>query len=225
VGNGIRAEYYNWSGGSPPANPFTSPIFIQIENNVDHNWGSGGPGAGVGSDNFAARYVGQVMALANDTYRFYVRADDGVRLSVNGQSLVSTGWRDQGSTEYSGTINLTRCQRYDILVEYYEKGGSALVQLSWSSPSQSKEIIPRVNLFATLNGGPSTATITPIPNTSTRTYTPLPTNTRTPTRTSTNTPTPTNTATDTLVPNTRTVTPYVAPNTPTITNTKPPIGG
>jgi carbohydrate-binding DOMON domain-containing protein len=224
VGNGIRAEYYTYTSSAPPANPFSSPIFSLIEPNVNHNWGNGSPGAGIGNDKYAARYTGQVMALANETYTFYTRTDDGARLWVNGSQLVNR-WVNQGTTEYSGTIALTRCQRYDIIMEYFENTGSAVAQLSWSSPSQSKEIIPQVVLFGSLIGGPATATATPIPNTRTITNTPTRTNTRTATPTSTNTSTPTETATDTPVPNTRTATPYVEPNTPTITNTKPPIGG
>jgi hypothetical protein len=217
-GNGIRAEYYNFTGGVPPSNPFTSPINVSIIPYVDFGWGNGGPGNGVGDNMFAARYVGEVMALYTEKYTFYAAADDGVRLWVNGTSLVNK-WIDQSETEYSGTINLTRCQKYPIILEFYENGGGAAVRLKWSSSSQTKEVIPQKVLFASM-GTASTATITPTPTvTKTGTITLTPTVTLTPTRTFTRTltliPSLTYTRTLTPIPPTRTLTPIP----PTVTRT------
>ena len=47
----------------------------------------------------------------------------------------------RGCRETSGTVTLTAGVRYDIRMEFYEKGGSALVQLLWSSPSLPKQIL------------------------------------------------------------------------------------
>ena len=65
-----------------------------------------------------------------------------------------TGLTDHGPTETSGTIALTAGVRYDIRLEYYERSGSALVQLLWSSPSLPKQIIPTGRL--TPGPGPAT---------------------------------------------------------------------
>ena len=54
----------------------------------------------------------------------------------------------------SRTIPLTAGVHYDITMEYYEKAGSALVQLLWSSPSLPKQIIPAERL--TPGPGPAT---------------------------------------------------------------------
>ncbi|BCY16933.1 hypothetical protein hrd7_07820 [Leptolinea sp. HRD-7] len=226
-GNGLRAEYYNWTGGAPPANPFsTSPLVVQIVPKVDYYWNNS-PVAGIGDNYFAIRFVGEVMPLASEEYTFYIATDDGGRLWVNNQLLVNR-WQNQSETERSGKITLTRCQRYPIVFEMYENTGGAAARLRWSSASQVKEIIPQVNLFGELTSGPNTATFTS-------------TNTRTATNTITNTPTITQTPSRTLTPsitltpsrtftrtatftrtNTRTVTrtPTIS-NTPTITNTVP----
>jgi hypothetical protein len=243
TGNGLRAEYYNWVGGAPA---FTSPIFSNIATTVNFDWGYGSPGTGVGSENFNVRFVGEVMPLASEKYTFYISTDDGGRLWVNNVALVTDGWTDQSETERSGSITLTRCQRYPILFEMYENTGGAVARLRWSSNSQSYEIIPRVNLFGTLTGAPATATITPIPPTETRTptRTPRPTKTNTPTYTITRTPTVsrtptvtdtptrtnTNTPTKTETPippatNTKTITPTAPTKTYTVTNTPKGIGG
>jgi mannan endo-1,4-beta-mannosidase len=224
-GNGIRAEYYTYDSSAPPANPFTSPITVGIVDNVNFNWGSGSP-AGLPANKFAARYVGQVMPLFTETYTFYASSDDGSRLWVNGVRLVNQ-WSNQSATERSGTITLNRCQKYDIVLEYFENSGSASLTMSWSSPSQAKQIIPRDVLFSSL-GTVSTATITFTPTitrTGTITLTPTRTSTSTQTYTVTRTPTITNTVpSPTRTPTrtatrTRTVTQTVP--SPTRTNTEP----
>jgi hypothetical protein len=88
-----------------------------------------------------------------ETYRFCANSDDGVRLWVN-NVLVVDNWSDHGPAETSGTITLTAGVRYDIRMEYYEKAGSALVQLLWSSPSLPRQIIPAERLIP----GPGPAT-------------------------------------------------------------------
>ena len=85
---------------------------------------------------------GRVTPRYSQTYRFYTNCDDGSRLWVNNNLLVDN-WVDQGPTERSGTIALTAGARYDLRLEYYNRGGGALAQLLWSSPSQAKQIIPQ----------------------------------------------------------------------------------
>jgi hypothetical protein len=65
------------------------------------------------------------------TYRFTVTVDDGVRLFLDG-SLVINKWFDQGPTTYTVNRNLTR-NSVHIMLEYYERGGGALVRLNWTS--------------------------------------------------------------------------------------------
>ncbi len=74
------------------------------------------------------------------------QSDDGVRLWVNDQ-LVVDNWTDHGSVENSGTIALTAGQQYTVRMEYYENGGSAVRNSSWSSASQAKQIIPPAGSF------------------------------------------------------------------------------
>ncbi|MCX7782710.1 MAG: DUF1929 domain-containing protein, partial [Meiothermus sp.] len=80
------------------------------------------------------------------TYTFITRTDDGVRLWVNNQLIIDR-WVNQSSTERSGTIALVAGQRYNIRMDYFENGGGAVAQLSWSSPSQPREIVPQRYLY------------------------------------------------------------------------------
>ena len=63
---------------------------------MDFDWGTGSPGSSVSSDNFSAKWTGQVKAPVSGSYTFTVTGDDGVRLFLNGVKVID-GWRDQGA--------------------------------------------------------------------------------------------------------------------------------
>jgi hypothetical protein len=148
-GNGLAVTYYNNID-------FTGTTVTGVDPVVDFSWGGGSPSAAIGVDTFSARWTGQVEAPVTGTYTFYTQSDDGVRLWVNGQQLVNN-WTNHASTENSGTIALTAGQRYDIRMEFYENGGSAVARLSWSAPSIAKAIVPTTRLFAAAGPPPPTA--------------------------------------------------------------------
>lgn len=145
-GNGLSGEYYD-------AINFTQRRVTRTDATVNFDWGTGSPDPSIGADTFSVRWTGQAQPQFSETYTFYTRTDDGVRLWVNG-SLIIDKWIDQGPTEWSGTLALTGGVKYNIQMEYYENGGGAVAQLSWSSPSQAKQIIPQSRLFTTFGGIP-----------------------------------------------------------------------
>jgi len=136
---GLLAQYYD-------STDLTNLKITKVDATVDFDWGSGGPDPTVGADTFSIRWSGQVQPQYTQTYTFFTTTDDGVRLWVNNVLLIDK-WILQGPTEWSGSIALTAGQRYDIKMEYYENGGGAVARLSWSSPSQAKQIIPQSRLF------------------------------------------------------------------------------
>jgi hypothetical protein len=145
-GTGLNGEYYD-------AMNFTQRKLTRTDATVNFDWASGSPDPSIGADTFSVRWTGQVQPQFSETYTFYTRTDDGVRLWVNGSLLIDK-WIDQGPTEWTGTIALTGGTKYNIQMEYYENGGGAVAQLSWSSPSQPKQIIPQSRLFTTFSGIP-----------------------------------------------------------------------
>ncbi len=98
-----------------------------------------------GPDTYSARWTGQVKADFGETYTFYTNSDDGVRLWVNGQQVINN-WTLHGPTEDSGAIALAAGQWYDIQLEFFESGGGSVIQLSYSSASETKKIIPSTHL-------------------------------------------------------------------------------
>jgi glucose/arabinose dehydrogenase len=138
-GNGLKGEYYDNQN-------FTNLKVTRTDPTVNFNWGVGSPDKSIGADSFSVRWTGQVEAKYNESYTFYSKSDDGVRLWVNGQQIINR-FVNQSAKELSGTIALEAGKKYDIKLEYYENTGQAVSQLSWSSASQSKEIISKSQLY------------------------------------------------------------------------------
>jgi hypothetical protein len=106
-----------------------TPVVTRCEAAVNYNWGSGGPGGGVATDSFSARWMG-THTLAGGTYTFTARSDDGIRVWVDG-ALVIDAWRNQPATTYTATRTLTAGD-HQVRVEYYENLGQAVAQVSWA---------------------------------------------------------------------------------------------
>ncbi len=147
-GTGLAGDYYNvasFSGSTPP-DPFDGPpAFSTVDPTVNFDWGTGVLPSGA-SDYVTIRWHGQVQPLYSQTYTFYTTSDDGSRLWLNNQ-LVVDNWYAQPPTERSGTITLVAYQKYDLLMEYFERAGGAVAMLSWSSANQAKQIIPMTQLY------------------------------------------------------------------------------
>ena len=125
-----KGEYFNNTALSG------SPVMVRDDSDPNggtffaHDWGTGSPNAncGIGTDNFSARWTRRQSFDAGQ-YKFTLRADDGVRLYVDGVLRLER-WIDQPPTSYSVDVNLTAGQ-HDLRVDYYEHGGGAVAQIYW----------------------------------------------------------------------------------------------
>ncbi|HXI59794.1 MAG TPA: PA14 domain-containing protein, partial [Polyangia bacterium] len=97
------------------------------------------------ANDFSVRFSGQVLADYSQTYTFYTRSDDGVRLWVNNTLLIDN-WTGHSATDNQASINLSSGQWYDIKMEYMQMSAGATIQLSWSAPSVPRAIIPAYKL-------------------------------------------------------------------------------
>jgi hypothetical protein len=150
---GWLAEYY--------ANPTLDgqPSLITYDDAIDMNWSTAAPDVSLPSDYFSVRWSSQV-AFEGGIYRFRVGADDGIRLSINGQRLIDTfevgEFRSLTQDVYLAT------DEYRIEVEYYEATGSAGVLVDWVAIAHSDEAI---NL-ATLSPQLAQEAVSPLPQAS-----------------------------------------------------------
>jgi hypothetical protein len=138
-GTGLKADIYDNID-------FTGTLVTRIDPTVNFDWGGGSPDPAIGAESFSIRWTGMVQPRFSELYTFITSTDDGVRLWVNDQLLIDH-WVDQGTTDWSGSIQLAAGQWYPIRMEYYENGGGAAARLSWSSPTVTREIIPQAQLY------------------------------------------------------------------------------
>jgi uncharacterized protein YgiM (DUF1202 family) len=162
------AEYYGNN------NLVGSPTAILSEVNPSHTWGSGSPVASVPADNFSARWTSS-QSLEAGNYRLTVRADDGVRVYMDGIIRINE-WHGASGQTY--TVDLTiAAGTHNFTIEYYEAAGDAFLDYTLArittaitsgsqttsasgatatvtaarlnvrkSPSASAEILTRINL-------------------------------------------------------------------------------
>ena len=104
-----------------------TPLFTRCETAINYNWGSGGPGNGIPNDNFSVRWTGRFTFPAGIS-TFTTVSDDGVRLWVDNVLLIDR-WTDHAPTTDTATQTLTAGD-HDVKVEYYERGGGAVIQLT-----------------------------------------------------------------------------------------------
>ena len=139
IGGGVRGDYFNGTD-------LSNHVLSRIDPRINFNWGSGAPVEVFDEDNFSVRWTGEVEVVFAETYIFYANTDDGVRLWMNDQLIIDR-WMDRLSAgEEKGTIDLIGGQRYPIVMEYFESGGSAVAKLLWSSPRTPKQLIPQAAL-------------------------------------------------------------------------------
>ncbi len=116
-----QAEYY------PNPNLSGPPAYRTEERRVDYAWGTGAP-SGLPRDLFSIRWTGWWNFEAGK-YTFFVFADDGVRLWLDGQLLIDH-WHT-GGEDYYGTATVSTAGLHHLRLEYFEEYGSATIRLHW----------------------------------------------------------------------------------------------
>lgn len=174
-----------------------TPAVIRNDAAVDFSWGSGSPAGGIPSDRFSARWTRQVR-FERGLYRFYLRADDGVRLFIDDGNVIDEWHDSRGNDVY--TIEKQLDGQHRLRVEYFENSAAARIEFWW------QRLADPTPTSTSTNTATSTPINTPI-NTPTHTPTPLPTESDTATpiatvATATQTPVPTETPvlTETPIP-------------------------
>jgi uncharacterized protein YraI len=120
-GDGWNAQYFD------NENLAGSPIATQPLVRLDLQFGDGSPAEGVPADNFSAVYTTNEFFSANTFYEFVIEADEGVRLTVGGATLIDQ-FRSGGGT-FTATIQGGGTR--EIRVEYREGSGNAFIRVFW----------------------------------------------------------------------------------------------
>lgn len=106
-----RGEYWankNLSG---------TPQLVRNDRKIDFNWGLSAPDPSLPDEEFSARWT-RIIDFEPGVYRLYARADDGVRVYVDGQRKLDH-WRLSGADRTYQT-DVVLDGTHTIVVEYYE---------------------------------------------------------------------------------------------------------
>lgn len=154
TGNGLNAKYFSLFGN-----------VNQVDNNINFNWGTA---TAINNnthfrDNFIVTWTGWIQPKFSETYTFYGSADDKMQVNINNVRISANTILEStiSSNVKLAPITLIAGQLYNITVIYHEIQNYAHAKLEWSSPSQSREVIPQNQLY-TINSAPNTVTTTNI---------------------------------------------------------------
>ena len=128
---GLAATY--WSNTD-----FTGPSFSRVDPQLDFEWHGAAPAPGIASD-FSARWTGRLRARFSETYTLTTRADDRVRLWIDGRLLIDDNW---WTVDDVASVRLEAGRAHEIRVELQDWTGGALMRLWWESASQPRQIVP-----------------------------------------------------------------------------------
>jgi hypothetical protein len=117
-----QAEYYN------NQNLNGTPVVVDTEPAVFHNWHFDSPHRHVDGDHFSIRWTGE-LTFHSGCYLFGLFADDGVRLWVDGELLVDE-WH-QGRAQYDAPVTYLTSGTHEIIVDYFEDTGEAEIRFWW----------------------------------------------------------------------------------------------
>lgn len=130
-GSRANAEYgTNWTA-QYYTNPTLSgdPVVTQTAvPGVNFSWGTGSPAADVPSDNFSARFS-STQTFTGGTYDFVVTSDDGVRVIIDGRTVLDRFYARTQTTDRF-TQALTAGQ-HSLIVEYFEQTDQASISFQW----------------------------------------------------------------------------------------------
>jgi hypothetical protein len=106
------------------------------------------------ADNYSRRVVGQIVAPATGTYRFWVASDDASRLYLSTTSSAAnkvqiasvSGWTnfqawDANASQASGNISLVAGQSYYLEAQQQEGGGGDHLSVAWEGPGFTRRAI------------------------------------------------------------------------------------
>ncbi|MCU4176623.1 GH92 family glycosyl hydrolase [Carboxylicivirga sp. N1Y90] len=139
VPDGFRAAYYNNDKfeGEPD-------VFVNYSE-LNYDWLKE-PAEGVVADFFSARYEGTMHARHSGDHTFELTTKDGTRMYIN-DALVIDKWEYRATGTNTHTVNLTKGEKYDIRIDYYDGSSTTEMHLRCAEPVKpNPELGPQMAL-------------------------------------------------------------------------------
>ncbi len=97
------------------------------------------------ADYYAVRFMSYLEITEAGTYTFYVMADDGANLYLDGEHLVDNDGSG-GARERSGTVHL-ESGRHHLIVDYFDTYGDEVLKVRYEGPGIEKQPVPISRLY------------------------------------------------------------------------------
>ncbi len=169
-GNGLYAEYFDLEG-----NPYLfegQPLVVNGEGPLDHGWhipcgmdtletyyqgvcARWAGAIGANGTRFQEILTGYLEAPQTGSYVFHGDIDDFVEITLLGQTYAFD--IPFGGFYTLPPLALTAGERYPIRVKFMNRGGVARLNLYWTLPDGTKEVVPRKYLYTGIPNQPPVA--------------------------------------------------------------------
>lgn len=138
--SGLKGTYFN-------SRDLTGNSVTRIDPYIQFYWSGSSPIEGIASSNYSVRWTGSLVVPTDGSYTFYTEADDGMRVTIDGQQVVNKWtWESHlGVEQASNAITLTAGD-HAIVVESNQGTGGSKAVLRWSGPGITKRVIQEENL-------------------------------------------------------------------------------
>jgi beta-glucosidase len=125
VFRGLRGEYFDneeFRG---------TPKLVRNDLQLAFDWAQGSPDPAIPNDHYSIRWTGKVVPERSGDYTLSLRADDGVRLWIDGRKLIDD-WSVHPAKATEAKLHVQAGVPLDLKLEYYEQAGEASLQLGWA---------------------------------------------------------------------------------------------
>lgn len=137
---GLKGEYFRGMELSG------KPVLTRIDPRVAFRWDRGAPtddlvargeldmAQGLAGDHFSVRWAGELLPPVTGRYELNVGANDGFRLTLDGETLIDAWQQAERVHSKSAFVDLEAGRAYPVTLEYFEDIRDAEVRLSWRMP-------------------------------------------------------------------------------------------
>jgi hypothetical protein len=130
---GAKGEYFNNTSLSG------LPVLTRIDPTIDF---TSAPGAPITAGNWSARWTADLEIIKPDTYMFTINCYSGTRMWIDGQLIIDKWVSPTVPSNYFSLPMSLAKGVHSLLVEYFCGGSTVAEQLSWSTATMAKVIVP-----------------------------------------------------------------------------------
>jgi hypothetical protein len=139
--NNPTSNVGQWTGRYYSNPNFTNLVATRQDTFVDFLFGTSIPIPGMLAINYSIRWNGQIKPAFSETYTFHLNHNDGGKLYLDGQLVLS----NPATADSTISISLIANQIYNTQIDFTQGTGDGTCQFTWESASQGLTAVPAVS--------------------------------------------------------------------------------